>query len=261
MHCLICNAYTHYYFSKQFDDFGLGKVDYERCTHCGAVFATDLLQLPEEAWQNLCVRYHSGHRNQKQNPDDPNAAQRLQKQSNFLLSMTNMGLLAKQPSWLDYGCGEGELAHRLEQQHVRVACYDRYWRQQGYLSESQLVPGSFPVVINTALFEHLRNRAEMDAIVRLTADDGTFALHTLVRGEIPRDPSWFYLLPVHTIFFTNQAMRILFHEWGFKSSLYAVDARLWLWFRSSRATLHKRYPDLALEQNWKFSDGFMAYWP
>jgi 2-polyprenyl-3-methyl-5-hydroxy-6-metoxy-1,4-benzoquinol methylase len=175
--------------------------------------------------------------------------------------MTDIGLLPKQPSWLDYGCGEGELAQLLGEQNIRVACYDRYWQKNHYLSKSQLVPGRYPVVINTALFEHLRNRTEIDAIIKLTAEDGIFVLHTLVRGEIPKDPSWFYLLPVHTIFYTNQAMRILFHESGFQSSLYAVDSRLWLWFRSSRSKLLKRYPGLASEQNWKFSDGFMAYWP
>jgi hypothetical protein len=172
-----------------------------------------------------------------------------------------MGLLPKQSSWLDFGCGEGELANLLGQQGIRIDCYDRYWRKDHYLNQSQLIPWSYPVVINTALFEHLRNRAEMDTIINLTTEDGVFALHTLVRGEIPRDPSWFYLLPVHTIFFTNQAMRILFHEWGYKSSLYGVDSRLWLWFRSSRSNILNRYPDLILEQNWKFSDGFMAYWP
>ncbi|MCG7982372.1 MAG: class I SAM-dependent methyltransferase [Candidatus Thiodiazotropha lotti] len=261
MHCLICNAYTHYFFTKQFDDFGLGKVEYERCSHCGAVFATSLLQLPEDEWQSLCVRYHGHYRIGDENPDDPNWRQRLQSQSDFLFTMSKVGLLPEQHRWLDYGCGEGELSGLLGQQGVRVDCYDRYWQKEHSVDKSQLLPGSYPVVINTALFEHLRSRAEMDAIINLITEDGTFALHTLVRGEIPRDPSWFYLLPVHTIFFTNQAMRILFQEWGFSSSLYAVDSRLWLWFKASKATLLKRYPGLASEQDWKICDGFMAYWP
>ncbi|MCG8488884.1 MAG: class I SAM-dependent methyltransferase [Chromatiales bacterium] len=261
MHCLVCNADTHHYFSKQFEEYGLGKVDYERCSHCGTVFATSLLQLPEDEWQSLCSRYHGRYRKDNENPDDPNWRQRLQSQSEVLLAMTELGLLPKQHHWLDYGCGEGELAGLLGQQGVQVDCYDRYWKKDHYINESQLLSDSYPVVINTALFEHLRARAEMDAIIDLLTQGGTFALHTLVRGEIPKDPSWFYLLPVHTIFFTNQAMRILFQAWGFTSSLYAVDARLWLWFRSSKATLLKQHPGLASESDWKICDGFMAYWP
>ncbi|MES9862393.1 MAG: hypothetical protein ABW138_16300, partial [Candidatus Thiodiazotropha sp. 4PDIVS1] len=80
-------------------------------------------------------------------------------------------------------------------------------------------------------------------------------------GDIPRDPNWFYLLPVHTLFFTNKAMKILFNKWGFSCSLYAVDARLWLWFRQPLAAMLKKHPELDKPNQWQISEGFMAYWP
>ncbi|MES9853848.1 MAG: hypothetical protein ABW170_18680 [Candidatus Thiodiazotropha sp. L084R] len=48
MNCIICNTSSHYFFTKQFNCFGLKNVDYYRCNHCGSVFAKTLLELAEE---------------------------------------------------------------------------------------------------------------------------------------------------------------------------------------------------------------------
>ncbi|MES9831735.1 MAG: class I SAM-dependent methyltransferase [Candidatus Thiodiazotropha sp. LLP2] len=261
MNCLICNTSSHYFFTKQFNCFGLKNVDYYRCNHCGSVFAKTLLELAEEEWQTLCSEYHSSYRDSGNNPDDPNWLQRLNHQGETLLSLTDLGILSKSEKWLDYGCGDGELGAFLEKAGIAVDCYDRYWKKPTYVHSSKLIPGSYPLVINTSLFEHLRDQSTMDTIIELITHDGVFALHTLVRGDIPRDPNWFYLLPVHTLFFTNKAMKILFNKWGFSCSLYAVDARLWLWFRQPLAAMLKKHPELDKPNQWQISEGFMAYWP
>jgi SAM-dependent methyltransferase len=261
MNCLICHSPTHYFFSKDFNCFGLDSVDYERCSNCGTVFARTLLELSEDQWQLLCSRYHDSYRGSGENPDDPNWRSRLNRQGNVLLKLTDMGVLPKNRPWLDYGCGEGELAAFLARQGLRIDCYDRYWPKSTHIKGADLLPGRYPVVINTSLFEHLRSRSSMDSIANLVNPEGVLALHTLVRGEIPQDPCWFYLLPVHTLFFTNKAMALLFRNWGYQCSLYDVDARLWVWFRQPLRVLLERFPTLKDQLQWKVCDGFIAYWP
>jgi hypothetical protein len=261
MNCYICKAPTRHYFRKQFDCFGLDSVSYRRCAACGTVYAETLLQLPEVKWRNVCEAYHGNYRGSGDNPDDPNWRIRLERQAEVLLKLAENGLLSTNKLWLDYGCGEGELAEMLRTSIKQIACYDRYWRDPGYLQDSDLLPGHFSTVISTSTLEHLRSRSSIDAIATLAAKDGSLCLHTLVRGEIPCDPNWFYLLPVHTIFYTNRAMELLFEQWDFLSSLYVVDARLWVWFRKPLNHLLKEKPDLTSLPGWHVTEGFLAYWP
>ncbi|MBT3026810.1 MAG: class I SAM-dependent methyltransferase [Candidatus Thiodiazotropha sp. (ex Ctena orbiculata)] len=261
MNCYICKASTDHYFRKQFDRFGLGSVNYRRCKACGTVYAETLLQLPEERWREVSEAYHNSYRGSGENPDDPNWRVRLNQQAEILLKLAENGLLKTDRPWLDYGCGEGELASMLEERIERISCYDRYWKCDGYLQESELIPGHYSLLISTSTMEHLRSRSSMDAINGLISEDGSLALHTLVRGEIPCDPAWFYLLPVHTIFYTNRGMAQLFTQWGFRSSIYAVDARLWIWYRKPLITAVKQWPELLSLPGLHATEGFMAYWP
>jgi len=261
MNCYICEAQTVRYFSKRFDRFGIDAVDYERCQQCGTVFAKTLLELPETQWRSVCEQYHGSYRGSEKNPDDPRWKLRLQQQAEVLLTLADHDVIPRHGTWLDHGCGEGELARMLETRHGRIACYDRYWSGGDHLPDSALVPGHFPVVISTSTLEHLRSRADMDELASLVAEDGCLALHTLVRGEIPCDPDWFYLLPVHTLFYTNRGMLRLFEQWGFRSSLYVVEARLWVWFRKPLNRLSGALADLTSLPGWRATDGFLAYWP
>jgi hypothetical protein len=261
MNCYICEAQTTGYFSKRFDCFGIDTVDYQRCPRCGTVFARTLLELSEMQWQSVCEQYHGSYRGSGNNPNDPNWQLRLQQQADVLLILAERGVVSSQGPWLDHGCGEGELAGMLEARLGRIARYDRYWHGHDYLEESALIPGHFSVVISTSTLEHLHSRAGMDELAGLVADDGCLALHTLVRGEIPCDPDWFYLLPVHTIFYTNRGMARLFEQWGFSSSLYVVEARLWVWFRKPLKTLLEALGDLISLPGWHATEGFLAYWP
>ena len=84
----------------------------------------------------------------------------------------------------------------------------------------------------------------------------------MVREAVPRDPNWFYLLPVHCAFFTNTSMQILFEKWGFSSSLYAIDARMWFWFRSEAegTAIALRRAGLLHDEGYRFKHGFVDYW-
>ncbi|MBT3046875.1 MAG: methyltransferase domain-containing protein [Candidatus Thiodiazotropha sp.] len=261
MNCYICKAPTDHYFRKRFDRFGLDSVNYRRCIACGTVYAETLLQLPEERWRGVCEDYHNSYRGSGENPDDPNWRVRLNQQAELLLRLAENGLLNRAGPWLDHGCGEGELAAMLAERIGKISCYDRYWKGDGYLQEAELIPRHYSLVISTSTLEHLRSRSSLDAITGLIAEDGSLALHTLVRGEIPRDPAWFYLLPVHTIFYTNKGMAKLFDQWGFHSSIYAVDARLWIGYRKPLAEVLKQKPQMLASPGLHASEGFLAYWP
>ncbi|MET0050021.1 MAG: class I SAM-dependent methyltransferase [Candidatus Thiodiazotropha sp.] len=247
--------------TKSFERFNLDRVVYEVCGECGCVHARTLLDLPEEQWRNICHDYHGGYRALDDNPDDPRWRKRLNAQAEVLLSLRASQLLPTNTEWLDFGCGDGDLLNLLNQGGLQVLGYDPYWHKAVYLSETELLPGRFPVVLNTATLEHLRDRESLDRVGSLVSPDGVLALHTLVRGEIPRDPDWFYLLPVHTLMFTNRAMSLLFEQWNFDCSLYAVEARLWLWFRQPLLEELKRVVHEHESEDWQTSRGFLAYWP
>jgi len=68
--------------------------------------------------------------------------------------------------------------------------------QDGYVSKKSL-SDRYIVVINTSVFEHAREIETLDEIAELVDEDGVPALHVLVPESVPRDPPWFYLLPVH----------------------------------------------------------------
>ena len=257
MHCFVCTAACHPFITK---DFGppAGPVEYVCCPDCGCVFAETLLRWDDDRWAAWCLRYHGPRAGTETDPDDPHRLPRLQRQAQSLRQARRQGWLAPGP-WLDYGSGDGHLADLLQisasgEPGIRIDRFDRYLDAPHQLDETTVRQRQYGVVLNTAMFEHVRQRAELDAIVARIRPGGALALHTLVRSEIPADPSWFYLLPVHTVMFTNEGMHRLFAQWNLKSSAYDVPARLWYAFDGS-------LPD-AVPDDWPQNpDGFTAYWP
>jgi hypothetical protein len=53
MRCEICGGATSHYFSKTFDAFNLGEVDYWRCEACGFAFSRTHVEMSPEAWNEL----------------------------------------------------------------------------------------------------------------------------------------------------------------------------------------------------------------
>lgn len=264
MNCIICDGAMSYFFSKRFDAFGLENVDYWRCGDCGFVISKTHADMSPAQWTALNHAYHSSYQGKDENADDPRWIERLREQTRVLSDVVDLGLLSGETRWLDYACGDGRLSDLLRDERLDLAKYDRYMGgRAGYLTERDLVPRSFGFVITTSVFEHLIERAHFDTIESLVASDGVLGLHTLVSENVPRDPSWFYLLPVHCAFHTNASMSLLLQQWGYTSSIYNVSSRLWLCFKRSPAELHERIEAAnrrPFAPPYIAKDGFVDYW-
>ena len=67
MRCEICGGATSYYFSKTFNAFNLGEVDYWRCDTCGFVFSRTHLEMSQEAWTELNLLCHETYQGGDEN--------------------------------------------------------------------------------------------------------------------------------------------------------------------------------------------------
>ena len=263
MKCLICDERMEFSFSKQFTGLGLSKVDYWRCPNCGFTMSRTHAEMTIAEWESLNHEYHASYQRSESNPDDPRWIARLKSQSKVISDMTEHGLISGKGRWLDYACGDGKLSKLLERKGLTLLKYDRYMaRNDGYLDAEELIPGDFAFVVTTSVFEHLRLREHFDSIESLVADNGVFGVHTMVCETIPRDPNWFYLLPVHCAFHTNKSMRLLMHQWGYVASTYHVDSRLWFWFKQ-QDQLEQRIDYMnkrSDEVTFHYKQGFVDYW-
>jgi len=231
MNCIICDGVMAFSFSKTFTVHDLCAVDYWACPNCGFVLSKTHAEMTPGEREVLTRAYHQSYQGTGSNPDDPRWLERLHSQARVLDDATRLGLLNDSAPWLDYGCGDSKLSALLGQDCPPLLKYDRHMPLSGYLCDSDLTPGYYGFVITTSVFEHLTRRKELDAIHALVSPDGVLGIHTLVCEQVPRDPSWFYLLPVHCAFFTNHSMALLMAQWGYVASIYNAEARLWLWFK------------------------------
>jgi hypothetical protein len=90
-------------------------------------------------------------------------------------------------------------------------------------------------------------------------------IHTLVAEKIPASADWFYLLPVHCAFYTNKSMQLLFDQWGYSASIYHMNSRLWIWFKTDPGAVEKIVKDANARPGreyftYHFKRGFMDYW-
>jgi hypothetical protein len=264
MRCEICDGPMAFDFSKTFDQFGLGRVDYWRCRDCGFVLSRTHADMPDAVWRAMNAQIHASYQGGDENPLDKRWKERLAAQAEALVGFAAAGLIPPAGRWVDYGCGDGSLSKALaERSPLRLGKYDQYMAAgDDYLTEAEMTPGGFDFVITTSVFEHLLRREQWDAIDRLVAPTGVHGLHTLVRETVPSDPDWFYLEPPHTAFFSNDAASRLFDAWGYRSSLYDVEARLWLWFREDPDVTEAKVEALnrARDEPVLFARRFLDYW-
>ncbi|HEU4657951.1 MAG TPA: methyltransferase domain-containing protein [Capillimicrobium sp.] len=262
MDCFVCGAALRPAFEKDFGGaYGLDVVHYERCPSCGLVVSRTHYELADDAWGALNERYHDAYLGTEVNHDDPRWMDRLAAQAELLPALAGAGVVPAERPWLDYGAGDGKLADMVSERGPLTLKFDRYLPRgtDGFVDDGELAEGGYDLVLTTSVFEHVRSREPLDEVHRLVSEQGAMGLHTLVRGEIPDDPSWFYLLPVHCTFLTNRAMELLVEQWGYASSLYAVDARMWCFSRADEAELAgvaARLPGEIVTDR-----GFCAYWP
>ncbi len=264
MKCMVCGGNLASYFSKDFAGWcGLGLVHYQRCGFCGLTVSKTHVEMPNEEWATVNHKYHSSYHGTGTTPDDPHWLSRLRAQYDNIKLLAAEGLLPRHASWIDYGCGDGKLADMLGRSGLPVMKYDKYPSAGAgdYVGDEALCK-QYAVVLNTSVFEHVRSIAELDEIAGLVDSRGVFALHTLVCEEVPCDPDWFYLLPVHSAFFTNRSMQLLFERWEFKASLYHVPSQMWFAYRDEA----KAVAEFVARQHSGGSDdfhykrGFVDYW-
>ncbi len=239
---------------------------YLKCESCGFVISKTHFELSKDRWENLNKEYHDAYLDSNCNPDDPKWADRLKAQAGVIDDLTKLGLIPADMPWIDFGCGDGKLSDLLQADYgQRLLKFDHYMSGSDYLSEDELKDTRFGFVITTSVLEHLRSREELDRIASLGTEKSVMGINTFVTEEIPGSPEWFYLLPVHCSFFSNRSMQILFEEWGFSSSIYHVDSRLWLWFktdidRTEKIILSANRQKGREKYYYHFKRGFMDYW-
>lgn len=262
MDCMVCRSVMGFFFSKEFDTFGLGKVDYWKCPTCGFVASRTHLEMTEDRWAELNDDFHSLTHHADGNPYNRN--QRYFNQSLMLHLLQKQGLIKKQ-GWLDWGCGIGAVSRLLQDFFdLRLLSYDKFFRPEfNPAAEPDLKARGHELVLCTAVLEHLRDRATLDEIERLVSPSGAFAIHTLVPESVPQDPDWMYLLPVHCAFHTNRSMQILMDEWGYRCSVYNEFAKLWVLFHADPNEIEPRVLALNAELGWSylhFKRGFTDFW-
>lgn len=270
MKCAICDCATEYYFSKTyteppFADFmkDIGTVHYHRCTNCHFVFSRTHAELPPAKWEVLNHQFHhhlEDPESKKLNAQPPYAEQAL-----MLVMLAAKGIIDLSVA-LDYAAGYGTLSTILADYFkVRLPIYDPYIKAAS--SSCSHVPESgqvYRTVINSAMFEHVLRREDLDQVNQLVAPDGCLVLHTVVCENVPADPDWFYIrIPVHTAFHTNRSMQLLMDQWGYQASLYCPPSKCWVLFKHPPQGIEADLASLntQLQSPWfLFKKGFVDYW-
>jgi hypothetical protein len=262
--CMVCGNASRPYFSKNFEgQCGLSSVYYKHCIECGFTWSDTHFSMSSDDWISVNEHYHQNYFNTEYNVDDPRWLVRLEAQRQLLVLLSQGGFFDLRLPAVDYGCGDGKLADMLSGSGLPVRKYDKFLGQERleYLRDSDLLRESFGLVINTSVFEHVRDIETLDIIAGcVNPDSGVLACHTLVSEQVPKDPNWFYLLPVHVAFFTNRSMSILMQRWGFSASIYDVEARMWLMFRQVADARRACQAACIAGRNAHFSIGFMDWW-
>ena len=265
MNCFMCASSMSFFMTKDFRAHGLDTVEYWRCNDCGFVVSKTLIEMAPAEWERVNHEWHASYQGRGFDPRDPNWNTRLQNQARMLHDIQERGLLNRNGRWLDYACGDAKLSSLLRTHYnLNLLNYERYMpKREGYIEDRELVPGSFDFVITTSVFEHFTRREQFDFVEALLSRNGVLGIHTLVCENVPADPTWFYLHPVHCAFHTNRSMEVLFRQWGCRCSVYNVDAQLWLWFKEN-----PREVEAAIERtnrradgpSYIFKEGFVDYW-
>lgn len=251
-----------YFFRKRFDRYELEEVDYLKCPECGFCASKTHFEMTAERWERLNEAFHSDSNQREDNPHNRN--QRYFNQALMIKLMSRHGLLAE-GEWLDWGCGVGSLARQLDGHFdLKLHTYDRYVTPQlNVLVDNELVGKGYDLVVNTAVFEHVRDRATLNEIESYVSAGGALAVHTLVPEAVPENPNWMYLLPVHCAFHTNKSMQLLMEQWGYGCSVYNEHAKLWVMFRDDASVVESKVNDLNRFVGWQYlhyKKGFMDFW-
>lgn len=271
MKCIICNSTSRYYFSKSysekpFDEFmrEVGAVDYYKCNHCGFVLSRTHVELDEMKHTRLNSLFHHYLEGLLENNIIGNQPPYAE-QAMMIAFLEKNGIISLD-SVVDYAAGYGTLANILSKYHsIYLPLFDPYVKSDDvnkYIADDELE--IYKTVINSAMFEHILRREDLDRVNSLVDKEGSLIVHTVVCQNIPRDPDWFYLRPpVHTAFHTNKSMEILMEQWGYKSSIYCPQSKSWVLRRCGIDDVEHKLLALnrELQSDWfYFKNGFVDYW-
>lgn len=273
--CLICDSQSDYYFTKDYASSAfadlmrtIGPVQYHRCRNCGFVSSRTHAELPEEEWNKLNIGFHHAHENQAHEKGEPahGINQPPYAEQAFMLALFQKNGLIQSDAMLDYAAGYGTLSTILGKYFgMHLPIYDRYVQSDDLkIYVENPAEKSYSTVINSAMFEHVLTRADLESVNDLVAPDGNLIIHTVVCENVPADPDWFYLRPpVHTAFHTNRSMNILMEQWGYRSSLYCPQSKCWLLHHAGFTEIEPAMNQInsELQCAWLYGkSGFMDYW-
>lgn len=269
--CIICDEETEYYFSKdQYLSHSLVKftsslvpVKFYKCPKCGFVISKTHQELSPQDWQDLNNAFH--HYNEKCDRQILGFNQPPYAEQAFMIELLIRNHIIDGSYILDYAAGYGTLGHILHTYYSRqINCYDKYIQNAGSGYVKEPVKKGASVVINSAMFEHIINREDLDAVNELVSDTGALFIHTVVVDKVPNDPNWFYIdIPVHTAVHTNRSMAMLMKQWGFHSSIYSPKSKSWVLLRQNYDQINSKVERInqELQTQWLFGkQGFMDYW-
>ena len=268
MNCVICNSKTNFYFTKEFsgdDRKMLNNSSYLKCCNCGFVFSETIFNMNISEFSKLNLSYHTYIEDPK-TVSDVNQPPYIDQA--WMLKVLHENGLIDMSSSLDFAGGLGTLNKILRKYISDVPLfkiYDPYMQDLSsniYVDKDQLK--KYSVVFTSAFFEHIRDRSTLDEINSCVADDGVLVIHTLICENVPKDPNWFYLLPVHSAFHTNKSMGILMESWGYKWSIYCPKSKCWVLFKNGVGQKVDIISRINREFQCKYLTanpiGFVGYW-
>lgn len=273
MNCFLCNEKMVPYFCQSLYGY---KRSFVRCPVCGLVIDETTYEMDEEEWSEKNRNFHTSYQGTEENMVDPDWINRLKKRSSLFVQLFQTGAFPLESRAVDYGCGDGKLSAFFLQQYMKldnfdgrrqvlpkIGKYDKYMSQSGdtdYFSSRDVCKKGFDIVITCSVFEHLLGKKDVDEILGLLSDKGIFCLHTLVCEEVPEDPEWYYLLPVHCTIWTNKAMSKLYTAYGFRGCAYNVEARMWLMYKDVDMFKGLKEKSGYIDGSWFFSEDFVDFW-
>ena len=272
--CLICGSNMEYYFSKMYTEKpyseymnGINKVDYYKCQNCGFVISKTHVEMGDSQWEKINEIHHYWEKQKKNNLE--NEKNEPTHQPPYLQQATMINLLQKnvilsQENILDYAGGYGTLNNILEKYYnIQSLVYDPFVNLKGikYVKEKELK--KYKTVLNSAMFEHIKSRRDLDMVNGLVDEDGSLIIHTVVCENIPKDSNWFYINPVHCAFHTNKSMDILMKQWNYISSIYCPTSKCWILLKEESSKFSEKIIkiNIELQEPYLFyKNGFMDYW-
>lgn len=266
MNCIICNSETNFFFEKRwempFKEF-LNEAEFYKCENCGFTYSKTVFDMDEISWKNLNFKFHS-YIEDVNNPKQGNQPPYFEQA--FMIKILEKNNMIDVTSMVDYGGGMGTLEKILVKYFdLTVPIYDPYIKQIGnsdltYIDSLK----KMNVVYNSALFEHITKREDLDLINDCVSKDGVLIIHTVVCENIPKDPDWFYINPpVHSALHTNKSMNILMTQYGFISSLYCPAAKCWVMFRREPERIEDKIKKINQEfqiDYFIYKKGFVDFW-